>query len=82
MKTTEKQQLKKNIKRLGLFLLIVFLPILIVSIFLVPILEMWQNIIVLVVMLFVLFFLYSWVLQKLDRKKEERISKKKDPFSD
>ena len=83
MRSTEKQELKKKIKRVGLFLLIVFLPAMSVCVGLafakVP---QWLNILVLVVMLFVLFFLYVWVCSKLDSKKEKRMRDKKDPFSE
>lgn len=84
MKATEKQELKKKIVRLGLFLLIVFLPTLVVSIVLaykanVP---QWLNILVLVLMLFVLYFLYVFICGKLDNRKNKRLKQKKDPFSD
>lgn len=83
MRSTEKQELKRKISRIGLFLLIVFLPIAVVSVLLsyakVP--QVW-NIFVLVILLFILFFLYMLVCNKLDQKKKERMSKKKDPFSD
>lgn len=83
MKSTEKQELVKKLKRLGLFMLIVFLPILIVCILMlwanVP---QWLNILVLVILLFILYFLYAWLCSILDKKKQERMSKKKDPFSD
>ena len=83
MRKSESNELKQKLKRLGLFLLIVFLPAMIVAIVLqvyahVP---QWLNILVLVVMLFVLYFFYIWVLSKFDKKKQERLSKKKDPFS-
>lgn len=83
MKSSEKQELKKKIKRIGLFLLIVFFPAMIVSVLLlwaqVP---QWLNILVLVVLLFILFAVYVFVCDKIDKKKAERLSKKKDPFSD
>ena len=83
MRSTEKQELKRKLKRLGLFILIVFLPILIVSILMVwGNVPQWLNIMVLVILLFILYFLFAWLCTKLDKKKEERISKKKDPFSD
>ena len=82
MKTSEKQILKKNLKRLGLFMLIVLLPICVVCVLLIPVLPMWQNVMVLVVMMLVLFLFYSWLWQKIDRRTEERLKKKKDPFSD
>ena len=83
MKSTEKQELKKKIKRMGLFLLIIFLPVLVLSVVLAGIhVEPWLNVLVLVVVLFLLFFLYAYICEKLDKKKQERLSKKKDPFSD
>lgn len=84
LKSTEKQELKKKISRIGLFLLIVFLPMLVVCILLqwAGVKEQWITILVLVVLMFVLFFVYIFICSKLDAKKKERISKKKDPFSD
>ena len=83
MKSTEKQELKLKLKRLGLFMLIVFLPILIVSILMVwGKVPQWLNILVLVILLFILYFLYAWFCSILDKKRQERLSKKKDPFSD
>ena len=83
MRSTEKQELKKKIKRLGLFLLIVFIPAMVICILLmyanVP---QWLNILVLVVVLFILFFLFAFICDKLDKKKNERLSKKKDPFTE
>ena len=83
MRRSETNELKQKLKRLLLFLAIVFLPAMIVAIVLqvfahVP---QWLNILVLVIMLFVLYFLYFWICSKLDKKKEDRLSKKKDPFS-
>ncbi len=83
MINSEKQLLKKRIKRLGWFLLIVFLPAMLISIFLaVAKIPEWLNIMVVVIVLFVLFFLFSLVCAKLDSKKEQRLKGKKDPFSD
>ena len=83
MKSSEKQELKKKIGRLGLFLLIVFLPILVLAIVLASVgVKQWVNIMVLVIVMFILFGLFLMVCQKLDNRKEERIKKKKDPFSD
>lgn len=83
MKNSEKQELKKKLKRLGLFLLIVFIPAMVISVLMVwQKVPQWLNILVLVVVLFILFFFYTWVCSKLDKRKEERMSKKKDPFSD
>ena len=83
MKTSKKQNLKKNLKRVGLFMLIVLVPNCFICVLLMMLkVPQWLNIFVLVVLMFVLFFLYTWVMQKLDRKKDERLKKKKDPFSD
>ncbi len=83
MRTTEKQELKKNIKRLGLFLLIVFLPVCLVcaTLFYLNV-PQGANIAILVVLLFILFFIYLWICGKIDQRKAERLKKKKDPFSD
>ncbi len=83
MRTSEKQELKRKIKQLGLFLLIVFLPVLVVSVCLAALnVPQWINIIVLVVVMFLMFFVFSHVMNKLNQKKQDRLSKKKDPFSD
>ncbi|MGN1201608.1 MAG: hypothetical protein ACI4R8_05100 [Candidatus Caccovivens sp.] len=84
MKSTEKQELKKKLSRIGLFLLIVFLPMLLVCILLqvAGVKEQWISIMVLVVLMFILFFIYIFICTKLDARKKERMSKKKDPFSD
>lgn len=83
MKNTEKQLLKRRVTRLGLFLLIVFLPVLVVAILLgVAGVKQWVNILILVIMMFVLFALYIFVCEKMDDRKRERMKKKKDPFAD
>ncbi|MBE7075545.1 MAG: hypothetical protein E7375_00555 [Clostridiales bacterium] len=83
MKTSEKQELKRKIKILGLFLGIVFVPALVICTLLaVAKVPQWLNILVMVVILFILFFLFAWVCDKIEKKKTERKSKKKDPFSD
>lgn len=83
MKNSEKQDLKRKLKRLGLFMLIVALPVLVISIVMVwAQVPQWLNILVLVIILFILFFLFGWLCDKMDRRKEERLKKKKDPFSD
>ena len=83
MKSTEKQELKRKIKRIGIFMLIVLFPVCVVcTLMAIAKVPQWLNIMVLVVMMFVLFFVYAWVCSKLDQKKNERLSKKKDPFSD
>ena len=83
VRSSEKQELKKKIQRLGLFLLIVFLPVLVVAIVLAYLqVSQWLNILVLVILLFLLFFLFSFVCGKLDARKKARMDKKRDPFSD
>lgn len=83
MRSSEKQELKKKIQRMGLFLLIVFIPMLVVAICLAVVhVPQWLNIIVCVVVLFILFFLFLFVCGKLDERKKARMEKKKDPFSD
>ena len=83
MKNSEKQQLKRKISRLGLFLLIVFLPVTVLAVVLAYAgVKQWINVMILVIVMFILFGLYMFIFQKLDNRKEERISKKKDPFSD
>jgi len=83
LKNSEKQELKKKIKRLGLFLLIVFIPALVVCVLLIGAkVPQWLNILVLVILLFVLFFIFTYVCAKMDDRKKERMSKRKDPFSD
>jgi membrane protein implicated in regulation of membrane protease activity len=64
-------------------MLIVFLPITVVCVLLmVAEVPQWLNILVLVVLLFVLFFLFTLICDKMDKKKNDRMSKKKDPFAD
>lgn len=83
MINSEKQLLKKRIKRLGLFLLIVFLPMVVISTLMaLYVKEEWLNIFVCVLILFILFGIYLFLLEKMDRKKEARLKGKKDPFSD
>ena len=83
MKNSEKQELKRKIGRLGLFLVIVFVPILVLAIVLASVgVQQWVNIMILVIVMFILFGLFIMVCQKLDEKKAERMKKKKDPFSD
>ena len=75
--------MKQKLKRMLLFIAIVFLPVMVVAVVLqfVVGLKMWQNMLVLVVLIFLLYFLFLWICSKLDKKKQERLSKKKDPFS-
>ncbi len=83
MKNTEKQQLKRRIKSIVLFLIIVFVPITMLCILLAVVhVPQWLNIMVLVLAMFVLFGLYAFVLSKLDERKQKRMENKKDPFSD
>lgn len=84
MKNSEKQELKRKISRIGLFMLIVFLPMVVVCVLLqvAGVKEQWIAILVLVILMFVLFILYSFICSKLDERKKERLKKKKDPFSD
>ena len=83
MRTSEKQELKRKIKQIGLILLIVFVPCLVVSVCLAYLkVAMWLNVMVLVIMMFILFAVYAYVMEKLNKKKQERMSKKHDPFSD
>ena len=83
MRTTEKQELKRKIKQIGLFLLIVFFPCMVLAVlmahFQVP---QWLNILVIVIVMFILFAVYAFVMEKLNQKKQDRMKKKKDPFSD
>ena len=83
MKTDEKLELMKKIKRLGLFLLLVFVPCLVISTLLaVAKVQLWLNMFVLIICMFILYFLYVFICDKLDKRKNARLSKKKDPFSD
>ncbi len=83
MRTSEKQELKRKLKQLGLFFVIVFLPVLVVAVCMVALnVPQWLNILVLVVVMFIMFAVFSYVMNKLNQKKLERLSKKKDPFSD
>ena len=83
MRRSETNELKQKLKRLGLFMLIVFLPVMTMAIVLQYVvgLKMWQNMLVLVVLIFLLYFLFLWICSKIDMKRDERLSKKKDPFS-
>jgi membrane protein implicated in regulation of membrane protease activity len=83
VRSSEKRELKKKIQRLGLFFLIVFIPLLVVSVLLIYAkVALWLNIIVLVILLFILFFFFTLACNKIDEKKKARMDKKKDPFSD
>lgn len=83
MKVTEKQELKKKLKRLGLFLLIVFLPELVfASLIIIAHIDFWLNVMVNIIFLFFVYGIFLFVCSKLDTKKQKRLEKKKDPFSD
>ena len=85
MKVSERMVLKDRLKKLGIFCLIVFIPVLVLSVVMmcygVP---QVVNIIVTVVILFVLFFLYLYICSVIDKKREKKLkeSGKKDPFSE
>ena len=85
MKVSERMVLKDRLKKLGIFCLIVFIPVLVLSVVMMSYgVSEAVNIIVTVVELFVLFFLYLYVCSLIDKKKEKRLkeSGKKDPFSE
>lgn len=83
MRNSEKQQLKRKIGRIGWFLLIVFIPILVVAVVLQYVgVKQWVNIMIVVILMFLLYALYVFVCGKLDERKHERMKNKKDPFSD
>ena len=85
MKVSERMVLKDRLKKLGIFCLIVFIPVLVLSVVMMSFgVSQAVNIIVTVVVLFVLFFLYLYICSLIDKKKEKRLkeSGKKDPFSE
>ena len=85
MKVSERMILKNRLKKLGIFCLIVFLPILVLSVVLYSAgVSQVVNIIVLVVVLFALFFLFMLICSVIDKKSEKKLkeSGKKDPFSE
>ena len=84
MKNSDRQEIKKKIGRIGLFLLIVFLPAAVVEVLLAyaGVAQQWLHIMIMTLMMVILFLLYSFILSKLDQRKAERMKKKKDPFSD
>lgn len=85
MKVSERMVLKDRLKKLGIFCLIVFIPVLVLSVVMMSFgVSQVVNIIVTVVVLFVLFFLYLYICSLIDKKKEKRLkeSGKKDPFSE
>ena len=85
MKVSERMVLKDRLKKLGIFCLIVFIPVLVLSVVMMSFgVSQAVNIIVTVIVLFVLFFLYLYICSLIDKKKEKRLkeSGKKDPFSE
>ena len=84
MKNSDRQERKKQIGRIGLFLLIVFLPAAVVEVLLAyaGVQQQWLHIMILTLMMVILFLLYSFILAKMDQRKQERMKKKKDPFAD
>ena len=82
MKNTEMQNLKRSLKRLALFLGIVLVPCLVVCVLLFSVdIPNWLVIFILVLILCVLYFLFLFVCAKIDKKKEDRLKNKKDPFA-
>lgn len=85
MKVSERMVLKDRLKKLGIFCLIVFIPVLVLSVVMMSYgVPQVVNIIVTVVILFVLFFLYLYICSVIDKKREKKLkeSGKKDPFSE
>ena len=85
MKVSERMVLKDRLKKLGIFCLIVFIPVLVLSVVMMSFgVSQAVNIIVTVVVLFVLFFLYLYICSLIDKKREKKLkeSGKKDPFSE
>ncbi len=85
MKVSERMILKDRLKKLGIFCLIVFLPICVVAVAMAAAgVTQAVVIVVNVVLLFLLFGLFMYICSVLDKKKEKRLkeSNKKDPFAD
>ena len=85
MKMSDRMILKDRLKKLGLFCLIVFIPVLVVAVVLFSVgVPEWANMLVLVVMLLALFCVFMYVCSILEKRKEKRLkeSGKKDPFSE
>lgn len=85
MKVSERMILKDRLKKLGIFCLIVFIPVLVLSVVMMSFgVSEAVNIIVTVVILFVLFFLYLHICSVIDKKREKKLkeSGKKDPFAE
>ena len=82
---SDRMILKDRLKKLGLFCLIVFIPVLVVAVVLYSVgVPDWANMLVLVVMLLALFCVFMYVCSVLEKRKEKRLkeSGKKDPFSE
>ncbi len=82
---SDRMILKDRLKKLGLFCLIVFIPVLVVAVVLYSVgVPEWANMLVLVVMLLALFCVFMYVCSVLEKRKEKRLkeSGKKDPFSE
>lgn len=82
---SDRMILKDRLKKLGLFCLIVFIPVLVVAVVLFSVgVPEWANMLVLVVMLLALFCVFMYVCSVLEKRKEKRLkeSGKKDPFSE
>lgn len=85
MKMSDRMILKDRLKKLGLFCLIVFIPVLVVAVVLFSVgVPEWANMLVLVVMLLALFCVFMYVCSILEKRKEKKLkeSGKKDPFSE
>ena len=82
---SDRMILKDRLKKLGLFCLIVFIPVLVVAVVLYSVgVPEWANMLVLVVMLLALFCVFMYVCSVLEKRKEKRLkeSGKKDLFSE
>ena len=82
---SDRMILKDRLKKLGLFCLIVFIPVLVVAVVLYSVgVPEWANMLVLVVMLLALFCVFMYICSVLEKRKEKRLkeSGKKDPFSE
>ena len=85
MKVSERMILKDRLKKLGIFCLIVFIPVLVLSVVMMSFgVSEAVNIIITVVILFVLFLLYLYICSVIDKKREKKLkeSGKKDPFAE
>ena len=85
MKVSERMILKQRLKRLGLFCLIVLIPICFLAFGLAyaGLSQAW-NIVIIVCVLFLLFGLFMMTCSALDKRKKKKLkeSGKKDPFAD